>query len=88
VNDSVGWAVCGGVGRPGVLLAVTALAQAFDFPVFEGQEEVVVDRLQWCQRLEAANRFFRRLGRESGNGVEGVIRRRRWRGARQYGERK
>jgi hypothetical protein len=71
------WAFCcTGVGRGIVLLAVAALAETFDFPVFEGQEEVVVDGVQGCQGLEAADGLFWQFGSESGNRMERVIWRR------------
>lgn len=62
-----------------MLLAVAALTETFDFPIFEGQEEVVVDGLQGRQGLEAAYGLFWGLGSESGNRMERVIRRRGWR---------
>jgi len=58
--DGLRLVFCGhaSVGRPIVLLAVAALDKAFGFPVFEGEEEVIVDGLQGCQRLEAADGLF------------------------------
>ena len=74
MGSNLRWVFWGDAGsRAGV-----ALDKAFGFPVFEGQEEVVVDGLQGCQRLEAADGLFRRFGSESGNSMERVIRRRWW----------
>ena len=50
-----------------VLLAVVG------FSVFEGEEEVIVDGLRGCQRLEAADGLFRRFGSEGGNSMERVV---------------
>ena len=77
--DGLRWVFCGdaggraGVGRRIVLLAVVALDKAFGFPVFEGEEEVIVDGLRGCQRLETADGLFRRFGSESGNSMERVM---------------
>ena len=48
-----------------VLSAVAALDETFGFPVFKGYKEIVVNGLQRCQGLEAADGLFWQFGSES-----------------------